>query len=168
MLVSCAFSVFFCNGLLRQYLAHSLFSFVRDCYVSISRILCFLLSWNVMLVSCTFSVFYCNGLLRQYLAHSLFSLVTDCYVSILRILCFSPVLHCYVSILRILCFLLYWIVTLVSCTFPVFFCNGLLREYLAHSLFSFVRDCYVSISRILFSFVTDCYVSILRILCFLL
>ena len=57
---------------------------------------------------------------------------------------------------------------LVSCAFSVFFCNGKLCQYLAHSLFSIVMDCYVSILRILGFFVMDCYVSISRILCFLL
>ena len=71
MLESRAFTVFSYNRLLGQYLAHSLFSSEMDCYVSISRILCFLPKWTVTLVSRAFS---------------LFSPVMGCYVGISRIL----------------------------------------------------------------------------------
>ena len=143
--------------------AFSLFSPVINCYVGISRILCFLLYWIVTLASRAPAIFSCNGLLRQYPAHSLFSPVIDCYVSNSYIL-FTPVIDQYVSISRILCFLLYWIVTLASRAPAIFSCNGLLRQYPAHSLFSPVIDCYVSNSYILFSPVIDQYVSISRTL----
>ena len=106
---------------------HSQFSLEMDCYVSVSRILRFLMEWIVTLVYHAFLVFFpvmdcsvsaprilcfsCNGLLRQCIAHSQFSLV----------------LNCYVNVLRILSFLLEWIVTLVSRAFSIFSCIGLLR-----------------------------------------
>ena len=50
----------------RNYLAHSLFSPVMECFVSILRIHCFLLYRIFTLLSCAFLVFSCNRLLRQY------------------------------------------------------------------------------------------------------
>ena len=149
-LVCRAFSIFSCNELFRQCLTHSQF---------------FLL-WIVRLMSHAFLVFSCKELLRQYVAHSQFSLVRDCSVSVLRILCFVFffmdcsvsvsgilsfffVMDCYVGVSRILSVFLLWIVPLVSHTFSVFSCDGLLRQCVTHSQFIPLMDCYVSVSPIL-------------------
>ena len=58
-------------------------------------------------------------------------------------------MDCSVSVARILSFLLYWIVTLVSRPFSVFFCKELLGQCVTHSQFSPVKDCFVSVSCIL-------------------
>ena len=138
--------------MLPWYLAHYLFSGLFDCYIGISRAICFLVCLNVTLAPRALFVSWFVCVLRWHLVHFFFFLVCLTVTLVSRALCFfwfvwllrwylghyffSGFSNCYVGILRSVCFLVCSTVTLVSRALFFFWFVWLLRWYLVHYLFS--------------------------------
>ena len=132
--------------MLRWYLAHYLFSGLFDCYIGISRAICFLVCLTVTLAPRALFVSWFIRVLRWHLVHYFFFFGFLTVTLVSHALCFfwfvwllrwylghyffSGFSNCYVGILRSVRFLVCSTVTLVSRAL----------------FFSVLFDCYVGIS----------------------